>query len=92
MKHPQSNHIRQSLISLAAGLILSATPSYAADTAVIQVEGSAPEQMEQVTITPSEQPYKPADAADNLKSVPGANVNKNGPMTGIVQYRGMYGG
>ncbi len=91
MKHPQSNHIRQSLISLAAGLILSATPSYAADTAVIQVEGSAPEQMEQVTITPSEQPYKPADAADNLKSVPGANVNKNGPMTGIVQYRGMYG-
>jgi len=92
MNYPQRKHIRQHAISLAAGLILSAAPSYAADTAaVIQVEGSAPTQLDSVTITPAEQTFKPVDAADLLKSTPGANVNKNGPVTGIVQYRGMYG-
>lgn len=32
-----------------------------------------------------------ADAAQLLRQAPGANVNGNGPLTGIVQYRGMYG-
>lgn len=31
------------------------------------------------------------DAAQLLKKAPGANVNSNGPLTGIPQYRGMYG-
>ena len=31
------------------------------------------------------------DLADWLTSVPGANVNSNGPLTGIAQYRGLYG-
>lgn len=31
------------------------------------------------------------DTASLLKRVPGANVNRNGPLTGIAQYRGMYG-
>lgn len=31
------------------------------------------------------------DAAALLKNAPGANVNGNGPLTGIAQYRGMYG-
>lgn len=31
------------------------------------------------------------DVADWLKTVPGANINKNGPITGIAQYRGMFG-
>ena len=31
------------------------------------------------------------DAAQLLKKAPGANINRNGPLTGIVQYRGMYG-
>jgi iron complex outermembrane receptor protein len=31
------------------------------------------------------------DTADALKSIPGANVNSNGMITGIAQYRGMYG-
>ncbi len=31
------------------------------------------------------------DTAALLKRVPGANVNRNGPLTGIAQYRGMYG-
>ncbi len=33
----------------------------------------------------------PADTAELLKRMPGANVNKNGELTGIAQYRGMYG-
>ncbi|AUD79179.1 TonB-dependent receptor [Kangiella profundi] len=32
-----------------------------------------------------------SDVAQWLKTVPGANVNKNGPVTGIAQYRGMFG-
>jgi len=31
------------------------------------------------------------DLANWLTSVPGANVNSNGPVTGIAQYRGLYG-
>lgn len=31
------------------------------------------------------------DVADWLKTVPGAATNKNGPITGIAQYRGLYG-
>lgn len=31
------------------------------------------------------------DLADWLKSIPGANVNRNGPVTGIAQFRGLYG-
>jgi iron complex outermembrane receptor protein len=31
------------------------------------------------------------DVAQLLKEAPGANVNSNGPLTGIPQYRGMYG-
>ena len=32
-----------------------------------------------------------ADVSQLLKEAPGANVNSNGPITGIPQYRGMYG-
>jgi iron complex outermembrane recepter protein len=32
------------------------------------------------------------DAAALLRKAPGANVNGNGPLSGIPQYRGMYGG
>ena len=31
------------------------------------------------------------DSAAVLKDIPGANVNRNGALTGIAQYRGMYG-
>jgi len=79
------------IISLAAMPLLTAH-AYAADApAIIQVESSALEQLDSVTIKPSEQTYMPADTADVLKSVPGASVNKNGPLTGIAQYRGMFG-
>lgn len=31
------------------------------------------------------------DSASLLKSMPGANINSNGPITGIAQYRGLFG-
>jgi len=33
----------------------------------------------------------PPDTAQMLRRMPGANINKNGELTGIAQYRGMYG-
>ena len=32
-----------------------------------------------------------SDSAELLKTLPGANINSNGPLTGIAQYRGMFG-
>ena len=82
----------QFFIPVFTGMMMFANLAYAADDApIIKVEGSAIEKLDSVTIKPSEQTYTPTDTADILKAVPGANVNKNGPMTGIAQYRGMYG-
>ena len=33
----------------------------------------------------------PSDTAEYLRGLPGANVNQNGPLTGIAQYRGSFG-
>ena len=33
----------------------------------------------------------PIDSAGLLRTLPGANVNSNGPVSGIVQYRGLFG-
>ena len=33
----------------------------------------------------------PPDTAQLLRRMPGANINKNGELTGIAQYRGMFG-
>ena len=33
----------------------------------------------------------PSDTAQMLRKMPGANINKNGELTGIAQYRGMFG-
>jgi iron complex outermembrane receptor protein len=39
----------------------------------------------------SNNPTPSADSAEILKRMPGANANGNGPITGIAQYRGMFG-
>lgn len=36
-------------------------------------------------------PSPVADSAEQLKKLPGANINRNGPLTSIAQYRGMFG-
>ncbi|MEX0965392.1 MAG: TonB-dependent receptor [Pseudohongiellaceae bacterium] len=43
------------------------------------------------TIVTDDTLIAPADTAQMLRMMPGANINKNGELTGIAQYRGMYG-
>ncbi|BCG63458.1 MAG: iron complex outermembrane recepter protein [Methyloprofundus sp.] len=56
--------------------------------ATIVVEGSA-NRPGAMAIAPDSSGFK--DTAALLERVPGANVNRNGPLTAIPQYRGMYG-
>ena len=58
---------------------------------IVQVEGQAESDFDVHRVTPETQVYVPADTATLLEKAPGANVNKNGALTGIVQYRGMFG-
>ena len=45
----------------------------------------------QISGSPRSNPLHSPDSAELLKRVPGANNNANGVITGIAQYRGMYG-
>ena len=55
----------------------------------LDLEGPAIDDFQQAAVLPSQQSHLPLDPADLLKHAPGAAVNKNGPLTGISQYRGM---
>jgi iron complex outermembrane receptor protein len=55
------------------------------------VEGETPDAPSAYTIELQQTPVTTADTAALLELAPGANVNRNGPLTGIAQYRGMYG-
>ena len=45
----------------------------------------------QISGSPRSNPLHSPDSAELLKRIPGANNNTNGVITGIAQYRGMYG-
>ncbi len=45
----------------------------------------------QIDSSPRSNPLHSPDSAELLKRIPGANNNANGVITGIAQYRGMYG-
>ena len=45
----------------------------------------------QISGSPRTNPLHSPDSAELLKRIPGANNNANGVITGIAQYRGMYG-
>lgn len=42
-------------------------------------------------LTTSDRMVASPDAGELLRRLPGANINKNGELTGIAQYRGMFG-
>jgi len=75
-------------------LLIPATLPATEDPAAIPditVEGH---RLRDSTVFPAElqrAPITVADGAELLRSAPGAAVNRNGPLTGIAQYRGMYG-
>ena len=58
---------------------------------VIDINATAPDSAEQTLITSQAQPAQSADSAALLIQAPGADVNRNGALTGISQYRGLYG-
>ncbi len=43
-----------------------------------------------VTVDPEETPQTRPNTGELLRRAPGGNVNTNGPLSGIAQYRGMY--
>lgn len=73
---------------LLAGVV--AIPVYATDynNQTIIVEGSSMRPGE-FGVAPDSSALK--DTASLLKRIPGANVNRNGPLTGIASYRGQFG-
>ncbi|MDZ7752847.1 MAG: TonB-dependent receptor [Gammaproteobacteria bacterium] len=56
----------------------------------VTVTGEA-EDGPRMTVVPARTSVAGPTTAGLLKRVPGGNVNHNGPLSGIVQYRGMYG-
>ena len=57
---------------------------------VVTVTGEIEEEENSYTVETNDVPGIVPDAAALLHSVPGANINRNGVLTGIAQYRGMY--
>lgn len=85
------------LKSLTAGLLTGAgMPVSALNLADAEKEVLPTMVIEGEMLTPGVVGVKPDiggvnDAAALLQRVPGANVNSNGPLSGIAQYRGLFG-
>lgn len=78
-------------LSIAIATALSLPSVVYADTeqlTTVVVEGSS-SRPGAMAMAPDSSGLK--DTAALLEKVPGANVNRNGPLTGIPQYRGMAG-
>ena len=84
--------IRQALVSIGVAAVCFSRPLLAADEQVIlpalEVVG---EPLGHSAVDPQRKPFATSDTADLLRRVPGAHVNVNGPITGMAQYRGMFG-
>lgn len=79
--------IRKSAIVLS--LLASATQAdHKNNIQEITIEGDS-NPLSAVLLTPESLPA--SDSGELLKLAPGANLNSNGPITGIAQYRGMFG-
>ena len=80
----------------ACSITVIISPLQAADLADSEKEILPTMFIEGEILTPGTVGVKPdmggvSDAAVLLHKVPGANVNSNGPLTGIAQYRGLFG-
>jgi iron complex outermembrane receptor protein len=86
---------------LALAIAAASTAGHGQEDAAADDDGEAPEIIEikgrrsilddAYTVTPDRTTPNAADAAELLNLVPGGAVNWNGPITGLVQYRGMFG-
>ncbi|MBD2858950.1 TonB-dependent receptor [Spongiibacter sp. KMU-158] len=73
---------------LIPALLLISTPAFADHVEEVTVQGSR----EKVVLDRSNLTVAMPDTAELMRRIPGGGVNKNGALTGIPQYRGMYGG
>jgi iron complex outermembrane receptor protein len=73
--------------SILCGLLLQAGSTRAAQLEEIQVTA----QRDTRVIDVAEQLSASPDVAEMLRRAPGIDVNRNGPITGIPQYRGLFG-
>lgn len=75
---------------VAAGIsaALSAC-AHAQDNEVITVLGQPLHNQQSKTITASD--VHSPDFGDELSEIVGITINRNGPLTGVIQYRGLYG-
>lgn len=79
------NRCWASATTLALPLICHAQDTRLAPV-TIEAEPQSPGTVERTT---EQKVY--SDVAEVLKELPGAQVNRNGPLTGIAQYRGLFG-
>ncbi len=77
--------------SLGVSPCASAETEEAQQLPEMTVQGETPDGPDIFPIELQQAPLTTADTAALLERAPGANVNRNGPLTGLAQYRGMYG-
>jgi iron complex outermembrane recepter protein len=79
---------RVSLLSVVLVLPLPISAAHVERLPAIDVEGEQPHTH---SILPDQVPPAMPTVAGYLRRIPGADVNLNGPLTGIAQYRGLFG-
>jgi iron complex outermembrane receptor protein len=90
-QHKFKEHFLKTKLSIAIATALSLPSIVLADTeqlTTLIVEGSE-SRPGAMAMVPDSSGLK--DTTALLEKVPGANINRNGPLTGIAQYRGMSG-
>ena len=74
-----------------AVLLLAAFAQANQDTSFEEITIQAFPLSNEISTDLSNNPIPSSDSAEVLKRMPGANANGNGPITGIAQYRGLFG-
>ena len=90
-KNKGRNNKTTALVSIFLATLTTNTSVYAehSDIEEINITRQQTKSVLSLEISPNNEPV--VDAASLLKKVPGANINGNGAITGIAQYRGLYG-
>jgi len=89
--HPVPAQITPLCLALAACFSTPAMAEEPRQLPDITVEGESAAGPEVYPVDLRQAPVTTPDTAALLERAPGANVNRNGPLTGLAQYRGMYG-
>lgn len=90
-KNKGRNNKTTALVSIFLATLTTNTSVYAehSDIEEVNITRQQTKSVLSLEISPNNEPV--VDTASLLKKVPGANINGNGPITGIAQYRGLYG-